>query len=261
MKKLISFLALVLSLVLIMASMMPSTTSYAATAKETQSITLNVKSKVTMYVGTSKKITVNSVTPKGSSKKVIYESSNPAVLKVTSSGNMKALTEGQATITVTSASNKKVTKKVKVAVKNLVKNTIEDKVVIPLDKKKSFKMSLAVKATNLTFTSSKKSVAVVEKKGVVKAKKAGTARITVKGKKGVAKGAKQTVTVYVAKKSVKRVSLNVKKKVLKPGKTFTLKTKVNPGKAANVVIFKSSKPSVATVSSKGKVKAVKVGTA
>ena len=261
MKKFKSFLAVLLSLVLIMASMMPSTTSYAATAKETQSITLNVKSKVTMYVGTSKKITVNSVTPKGSSKKVIYESSNPAVLKVTSSGNMKALTEGQATITVTSASNKKVTKKVKVAVKNLVKNTIEDKVVIPLDKKKSFKMSLAVKATNLTFTSSKKSVAVVEKKGVVKAKKAGTARITVKGKKGAAKGAKQTVTVYVAKKSVKRVSLNVKKKVLKPGKTFTLKTKVNPGKAANVVIFKSSKPSVATVSSKGKVKAVKVGTA
>ena len=99
MKKFKSFFAVLLSLVFIIASIMPSTTSYATAVTETQSITLNLKSKVNMYVGTSKNIKVKSVTPKGSSKKVTYESSDPAVLKVTSSGNMKALSEGQDPLT------------------------------------------------------------------------------------------------------------------------------------------------------------------
>ena len=143
----------------------------------------------------------------------------------------------------------------------IVKNTTEGKVVIPLDKKKNFKMSLTSKAANFTFSSSRRSVATVSVRGIVKAKKTGKAKITVKGKKGAVKGAKQIVTVYVAKKSVKSVSLNARKKVLNPGKTFTLKTKVNPSKAANVVTFRSSRPSVATVSSRGKVRAKKTGTA
>ena len=143
----------------------------------------------------------------------------------------------------------------------IVKNTTEGKVVIPLDKKKNFKMSLTSKASNFTFSSSRRSVATVSVRGIVKAKKTGKAKITVTGKKGAVKVAKQIVTVYVAKKSVKSVSLNARKKVLNPGKTFTLKTKVNPSKAANVVTFRSSRPSVATVSSRGKVRANKTGTA
>ena len=237
----------------------PRTMAQAATRAKT--LTLNVKSNVIMYKGSTKTIKVTSVSPKKASKKVKFKSRAPKVVKVSSKGTMKALKAGKATITVTSASNKKVTKKVKVTVKNLVRNTTEDKVVIPLDKKKSFKMSLAVKASNLTFSSSRRSVATVSTRGIVKAKKTGTAKITVKGKKGAVKGAKQTVTVYVAKKSVKSVSLNARKKVLNPGKTFTLKTKVNPSKAANVVTFRSSRPSVATVSSRGKVRAKKTGTA
>ena len=92
----------------------------------------------------------------------------------------------------------------------IVKNTTEGKVVIPLDKKKNFKMSLTSKASNFTFSSSRRSVATVSVRGIVKAKKTGKAKITVKGKKGTVKGAKQTVTVYVAKKSVKSVSLNAR---------------------------------------------------
>ncbi|MBQ5674051.1 MAG: Ig-like domain-containing protein, partial [Lachnospiraceae bacterium] len=259
-KKTKKIMAFILCLTMVLASIaQPAIKAQAAPRAKT--ITLNIKSNVTMYRGTTKTIKVTSVSPKKASKKVKFKSSAPAVVKISSKGAMKALKAGKATITVTSASNKKVTKKVKVTVKNLVRNTTEDKVVIPLDKKKSFKMSLAVKATNLTFTSSKKNVATVDKKGVVKAKKAGIAKITVKGKKGVAKGAKQTVLVYVAKKSVKSVSLNAQRKVLNPGKTFTLKTKVNPKQAANVVTFRSSRPSVATVNSKGKVRAKKTGTA
>ena len=51
--------AVLLSLLLLLTSMVsPATTVYATTGNEPQSITLNVKSKVTMYVGTSKKIKV-----------------------------------------------------------------------------------------------------------------------------------------------------------------------------------------------------------
>ena len=226
-----------------------------------KTLTLNMKSNVTMYRGSKKTIKVTGVSPKAASKKVTFKSNAPGVVKVSSKGIMKAVKTGKATITVTSSSNKKVSKRIKVTVKNPVRNVVENKVVIPLDKKKTLKLSLAVKASTLTFSSSKKNVAAVSAKGVIKAKKAGTSKITIKGKSGAVKGAKQTVTVYVAKKSVKSVSLNTTKKVLAPGKTFTLKTTVNPIQAANVVTFKSSKKSVATVSSKGKVKAVKAGTA
>ena len=103
-------LAMLLSLVLIITTVIsPSATVFATTAQNaTRSITLDVKSKVTMYVGTSRKIKVKSVTPKGSSRKVTYESSDPSVVKVSGNGTMKALREGQATITVTSASNREV---------------------------------------------------------------------------------------------------------------------------------------------------------
>ena len=120
MKK-VKFLSLLLCLALILTSLsVPAEVS--AAGKVTTSMTLNVTSKQTMYVGTSKKIKVKSVKPTGTSKKVTYKSSNASVVKVTKTGTIKALKEGKATITVTSKSNKKVQKKVKVTVKNLVKN-------------------------------------------------------------------------------------------------------------------------------------------
>ena len=184
----------------------PSTTVYAATAP--QSITLNVKSKVTMYVGTSKTIKVKSVTPKGSSKKVTYQSSEPSVVKVTSSGTMKALTEGQATITITSVSNAEVSKKVTVTVKNLVKNKTYNKMVIALDKKnktKKLSPSSKVKVSNLTFTSSKKKVAVVSSKGAVIGKKVGKAKITIKGKKGFCKRS-EAGHYFICGKKIRKIS-------------------------------------------------------
>ena len=259
-KKTKKIMAFILCLTMVLASIaQPAIKAQAAPRAKT--ITLNVKSNVTMYRGSTKTIKVASVSPKMASKKVTFKSSAPKVVKVSPKGVMRAVNSGKATITVTSASNRKVSRKVKVTVKNLVKNTTEGKVVIPLDKKKNIKMSLTSKASNFTFSSSRRSVASVSTRGIVKAKKTGTVKITVKGKKGAVKGAKQIVTVYVAKKSVKSVSLNARKKVLNPGKTFTLKTKVNPTQAANVVTFRSSRPSVATVNSKGKVIAKKTGTA
>ena len=236
----------------------------ADTGLMVQSITLNMKSKETMYVGASRKVKVSAVSPKGSSKKVNYTSSDPSVVKVTDTGTMKALSEGKATITITSALNAEVSKAVNVTVKNLVKNKTYNKMVIALDKKKKTKkLSLAskVKASSLTFTSGKKKVAAVSKAGVVRGKKVGTAKITIKGKKSFVKGAKQVITLYVAKKSVKSVALNKENVTLTPNETVNLTTTVTPDKAANVVTYDTSDKNVAMVDQSGKVTAVNEGTA
>ena len=170
MKK-VKFLSLLLCLALILTSLnVPAEVS--AAGKVTTSMTLNVKSKQTMYVGTSKKIKVKSVKPTGSSKKVTYESSDSTIAKVTQNGTIKALKPGKATITVTSASNSEVSKKIKVTVKNLVKNQTYNKMVIALDKNKTKKLSFKskVKASALSLSSNKKKVVTVSNKGTVKGK-------------------------------------------------------------------------------------------
>lgn len=108
------------------------------------------------------------------------------------------------------------------------------------------------------FVSKNKKVATVTSKGVVKAKKTGTAKIVVSSKKNNKK--KTTVTVKVVKNPVKKVTLNKKNTSLDAGGTLTLKAKVSAKKGASKRIYwKSSKPSVATVSQKGVVMAKKAG--
>ena len=117
MKKFKRSTALLLSMALIMSSAAaPSTTVSAAGVSEPTSITLNVDSQESMYVGMSEKVKVKSVKPKNGSKKVTYESSDPEIVKVTGSGTMKAMTEGEAIISVISASNEEVFKEVEVNV-------------------------------------------------------------------------------------------------------------------------------------------------
>ncbi|MBR6159919.1 MAG: Ig-like domain-containing protein [Lachnospiraceae bacterium] len=117
-------------------------------------------------------------------------------------------------------------------------------------------------ATNqlVTWKSSKPKIASVDEYGVVKAKKEGTAKITVKTVDGK-KTARCTVTVKKAVK-VTGVTLNKKKANVKVGKTITLKATVKPKKATiKEVTWKSSKPKIASVDANGKVKGIKKGTA
>lgn len=108
----------------------------------------------------------------------------------------------------------------------------------------------------ITWTSSKKSVATVSSKGVVKAKKKGTAVITAKyGKK------KLTCKVTV-KQPVTSIKLSKTSIRLNEGKTYSLKTSIAPKNADNkAVVWKSSNTKIATVSSKGIVAAKSAGTA
>ena len=113
---------------------------------------------------------------------------------------------------------------------------------------------------DVTWTSSNKKIATVDKEGKVKGIKKGTAAITVTtadGKKTAS--CKVTVTEVVKVKSVK---LNKKGVSLKKGKTFKLKATINPEDATNKdVTWKSSNKKIVKVGKNGKIKALKKGTA
>lgn len=114
---------------------------------------------------------------------------NPSQAKMTKSKDVKK-------VEVTNVQDKNITlgkgKKLKLSVNVILK--------------KGSKASKAVK-----FESSKKSVVTVSKKGVLKAKKIGKAKITVKSKANPAKQVKFTVTV--AKKNVLIKKISMKKKL------------------------------------------------
>jgi uncharacterized protein YjdB len=116
-------------------------------------------------------------------------------------------------------------------------------------------------AAELAWASSKPKVATVDKEaGTIRAKEAGTAKITATA----LNGKKLTITVKVVQKAVKvkKVTLIKPPASLKAGKTATLKVKVTPAKATNLnVKFSSSNKKVLTVDKAGKLTALKKGKA
>jgi len=133
-----------------------------------------------------------------------------------------------------------------------------DKATLYMGNKLTLKAKLEPKKSEstLTWKSSKPKVAEVSEKGVVTPKKAGTAVITVK----TANGKKDSITVTVV--DVKSVKLKEgKAKTLKVGKKLTLHAIISPSKVKTKLTWTSSDKKVATVSSKGVVKAIKPGEA
>ncbi len=120
-----------------------------------------------------------------------------------------------------------------------------------------------VEATNqrVIWSSSNKRVATVSSKGLVKAVGKGTAVITCRAADGSGKKATCKITVKQPVK-VKSVKLNRKSVILYRGKKLQLKATVTPSNATNKSVkWSSSNKRVATVSSKGVVKAAGKGTA
>lgn len=127
-----------------------------------------------------------------------------------------------------------------------------NKTKITLNVKKSYQLKLTNNRRKVKWSSSKKSVATVNSKGKVTAKKKGTARITAKV------GSKKYTCKVTVKQPVTSLKLNKKSYTLKKeGASVTLKASAKPSSASNkAVTWKSSNKNVATVSKKGKVTAV-----
>lgn len=123
------------------------------------------------------------------------------------------------------------------------------------------------KNKKVKYRSSKPSVASVSSRGVISAKKKGSARITVTAADGSGKKANVKVTVVKKLKKITKVTLNVRKVTLYTDgtaeqKTCTLKAQTSPKNATKKgVVFSSSDKSVAAVSKQGVVTAKKTGEA
>lgn len=195
-------------------------------------------------------------------KKLTWTSSNKKVVKVNSKGKITALKTGSAVITVKTADGG-YTATCKVTVLKKVKKVTLNKksLVLYLTDKATLKATVSPSnATNkkVTWKSSDTKVLKVDKKGKLTPVKPGKATVTVTTADG---GLKAKCTVKV-EREVKGLSISKSKVTLKAGKTFNLKASVSPKNATNKnITYTTSDKKVATVSSKGVIKAVNGGKA
>ena len=206
-------LALFLTLVLVMTTL----TSLPAYAKGS-SPSLNKKS-VKLTAGKSTTLKVK----KAGGKKIVWSSSNPSVATVSGSGKVTGVKKGSAKITA-NVGGKKLTCKVKVNGAK-IKKTLLNATTVTLVKGSSFTLKavaspIGAENKGFKYKSSKKKIASVSGKGVIKAKKAGKTTITVTSKTGNKK-AKCTVVVVNAGSSSnnsRSQAVTVAREYMKAGK-------------------------------------------
>lgn len=188
-----------LALCVALSMAMASVTANAATKQpkkiylKATSTTVDIKGKV--------KVSVYKTKPSKASKSVKWKSSNKKVATVSKSGYVTGKKKGTVKITATSKKNKRAKKTIKIKVTNLkaksVKMSKTSAILFPNDKttlKATVKGSAGFYNQGVTWKSSNTSVATVDKKGNVTAKKAGKATITAT-EKGGSKKATCAVTV------------------------------------------------------------------
>lgn len=145
--------------------------------------------------------------------------------------------------------------KAKKIVLNVTKKTMKVGQTTTLKVKK---VSPSNASKSVKYSTSKKSVAIVDSKGKIKAKAAGTATITVTSKSNSKVKATCKVTV---KQPVKKIQISKNVLAVQKGKTVNIKATVKPKNASNKKLkYKTSNKKIATVNSKGKVKGIKNGT-
>ena len=110
---------------------------------------------------------------------------------------------------------------------------------VPLGKKKSYQLEATLEPegaeSQLTWTSSNKSVATVSADGVVRPKKAGTTKIKVETANG--KSASVTLIVYLAKPTKIKITNGADERTVKVGKKLKIKTKLTPSYAQTTLTW------------------------
>ena len=202
--------------------------------------------KKTAAVYTGKTVTLKA-TSNDKDAKVTFKSSNTKVATVSSTGVVKGVKAGTATIT---AAYGNATATCTVTVKASSVKFAKKTVVVYKGKTATVKATLAG-VSSVKYTSSNNKVATVNSKtGAVKGLKAGTVTIT-------ATSGKLKATYKLTVKNP-TFSLTKSSATIKKGKTTTIKSKAAP---AGKVTYTSSNKKVATVTSKGVVKGIKKGKA
>lgn len=228
------------------------------------------KKNRSMEVGDTAALQAEIVPVNASVQKLLWSSSKPSVASVDSTGYVTAHKAGTAVISAraqdggsANASVEITVKKKKIRVFALNLSAIS----LSMEEGTSRTLKVQVSPTNATnrkvaWKSSNPSVVSVNQSGKLRAKKTGTAKITVRAKDG--SGTKAVCRITVKRKIVyvEKVSLSASRMELKVGKSCTLTAQAKPDRATNrKVHWFSSNPDVASVNGKGVVQAKSEGIA
>jgi uncharacterized protein YjdB len=216
------------------------------------------ESEILLMAG-EKQVLDYTIQPENTTDAIIWKSSDENIASVDNIGIVTAKNQGSVSIIATTTSGKKgsMTLIIQEAPRSISFKTAAKTLAI--------KQSYTQKAllddggrtdVTITYKSSNSSVAAVDKKGKVTAKKEGTVTITAQ----IFNGLKTTYQVTV-KKAPSAVALTPNKVTLNVKNAYTLKTKITTGSYTSKYNFVSSNSKVVTVDSKGKIVAKKKGTA
>ncbi len=217
--------------------------------------------ETTMNPGDKQLLSVTTLPYDATDTSVSYASSNTAVATINSMGRITAIAIGTTVITVTCGG---ISESFELTVVDKEDDTVAvtDVEISDYENELEVDETLTLNATVLpsnatdatvSFTSSDESIATVNSSGVVKGISAGKVTIYVSAG-DVTKKVKLKVVV-----GTDAISLNTDYVVLKVGGSKKITAEVSPSEAPQKVTYKSSDASVASVSSKGLIKAKGVG--
>lgn len=206
------------------------------------------------------------LTPKtATTKSLKWKSSDVKVATIDARGNVKAVGDGSAKITVTTTDGGYTDYAVVMVIMPVQKLTLNKaKVNVTVGDTEKLQVTVSpstARNKQVYWVSDNEKVATVDQAGNVRGLKAGSTTVTVFSEDG---GFESTATVTVTKPvSVTGVKLNQSSATMKlKAKSMKLEPTVSPALATNrAVTWKSSDSKVATVSASGVVQFLKVGTA
>ena len=281
-----------LALLLISVFGMPRQTEAANSKKiSSYSVTINNKNvkkkKYTMNTGSTAQLQTT-VKPAQALKSVSYRSSSSKVAKVDKKGNITALKRGMTKITITlkAKNGKKQSTWVKVKVNGTDTSKIQSyavtneeknasKKTLKLEKGKTTALKVAIQPASarksVSYKTSNKKIATVSGSGKIKAKKEGTAKITITIKAKNGKKYTTWVKIKVVKVNNTRITgytvtsagNNVDKQrlTLDKGDSTKIDVAVTPAAAAKSIVMTSDNPAAVGVDNAGNISARAAGNA
>ena len=209
------------------------------------------------------------ITPKETTddKTLTWESNNPEVATVSSTGVVTARRPGNAIITVRTSNG--LTDTCNITVISQITSVHLNLTAITLDEGVSQTLRATINPSDttddktLTWKSSNPEVATVDQEGKVTAVKEGVATITVTTVNGRRAECKITVNKPSENIPIESVSLDKTTLTLEEQEAETLVATINPSDTTDdtTLTWKSNNPEVATVDQEGKVTAIKEGSA
>ncbi len=236
-----------------------STSKVTVSAIEAESINFDNK-EVELMIDESHQLTYKINPENTTDKKVSFSSSDSKVVSVDSTGLLKALTLGEAKITIKTSNN--LSDEAVVKVLPIPSSEVRvDHASVSLFLGESFQVKATVLPETATdkkiiWTSANESIATVSSNGNIKGIGIGSTQIYAR----TASGTQATVQVVVKAIEVTAINLDKTSVSIFIGDKFQVNGKVVPDNATNKnIIWTSANESIATVSSKGLITGHKAG--